>query len=96
MPASPKLYFSKVKDKIKDLTDKHMLADLTNKEDICSKKVRQICGIGIIEGVSLKKSTACSRLADFVNWIIDNLAYNVKIIIIIFKNQTKLIMIDSG
>lgn len=78
MPNSPKLYFSKVKDKVKDLSDKHMLADLTSKDDKFSKKVRQICGIGIIEGVSLKKSTGCSRLADFINWIIDNLAYNVR------------------
>jgi hypothetical protein len=77
MPENPKLYFSKVKDKVKELSDKHMLADLTSKEDSHSKKVRQIVGLGLIEGLSLKKGTGCSSLADFVNWIIDNLAYNV-------------------
>lgn len=61
------------------MSDKHILANLTSKESKISKYVRQICGIGLIEAVSLKKATGCQTLADFVNWTIDFLAYNVKL-----------------
>lgn len=53
------------------------MIDLTSSDSKVAKYVRQICGIGLIEAVSLKKATGCRTLVDFVNWSIDFLAYNV-------------------
>jgi len=75
LPADPTIPISSVQDEVRKFSDKHVLAKLTDKDDKMSKKVRHICGIGVMEAVTLFKGTGCRNLYEFQNYTIDKLTY---------------------
>ena len=57
--------------------------DITNKDEKSAKLLRQIAGLGIIECVSIVKGLQCMTLTDLINWTIDNMASNVRFLLIV-------------